>query len=905
MIAPPILCRTFIGRREELAYLHKRRLEAGSSRGGLVLVAGDAGLGKSRLIAEFVASLVYSRWRVGRGVCTEFAGRPYGPMLDVLARLDPGPPEIPPAESKQEQLRALAARFAGIAARRAVLVVFEDVHWADTATLDMLAHLGEELHCMRALVLASFRPGDLHPHHPATAGIEKVLRKARPARIDLTPFSGVELRTFIDESLTGTSLPDRVRRTVAQAGEGNPFFTEELLKSAVEQNRTSPDGSNGDLPPTIRATLLERLDFFTPEERRVVAQAAVIGRTFDLRLLATTLASEPDGLLPTLRRARDFQLIEEIEPMLFRFRHGLTREAIYGNFLRSELQLLHRTLAVTLESMPESDRSIEGLAYHWWAAGNGKRSATYNELAGDAAARVHAHEDAIAFYERALEGSHVDLMTRASILEKIAEKRLALTRTAEGQATYCEAADTFEAALCFEREAACRVHAAILAYIAGMQAPTEPLQAMLARLDASEYLARSRAHLGLAWLAATYGFPTKAAAHLEEVDPRSLTAAADIGWRFHNVAAWVAMTIGDLHAFRREHAAWLEAARTGEASRRVAAAHANGAMCFTFFGMHEEALQNIDAALRIAHDSRNPYVRESACAFGALTYLMCGDLERARDAVEQVPTTTENHVNFTFATAWGTIVAAHLGDEAMIEKWFDGFETGPERVPEVECGAGLAEIMVRRGRHRDAAALLHRVLPDCELVRGNVPTLLAVGRYGAPEDRVRARDYLLRAADAPVDVPERPALALFDALELRRTGRQDKASSLARDAAEGFRRLRFPLLAAAALEVAGDTEAALSLYRQYGAAYDVLRLGGKDADVATQFQRGKPAKTAALSGREREIAVLAGHGKSNVEIARELSISHKTVEKHLASIFQKLGISSRRQLRHNASERLV
>ncbi len=147
--------------------------------------------------------------------------------------------------------------------------MIEDLHWADAATLDLLAYLGSRVPRMRMLLLASFRPGDLHAGHPAAMGIEKVGRSSQAGRIDLTPLAGVELRRFIDEALAGFDLGDEKRRAIALAGEGNPFFTEELLKNAVQDaaERRSPDDGSG-VPHTVRATLLERLSPFESEERR-------------------------------------------------------------------------------------------------------------------------------------------------------------------------------------------------------------------------------------------------------------------------------------------------------------------------------------------------------------------------------------------------------------------------------------------------------------------------------------------------------------------------------------------------------------------------------------------------------------------------------------------------------------
>ena len=800
-----------------------------------MLVTGDAGLGKSRLISEFTGSLANNgRWRIANGPCLEFARRPYGPILDALARLDVTPSGLAPAPTKQEQFEAILDRFAAIASRHALVIVIEDLHWADAATLDLLAYLGTKLHRMRILVVASCRSDELHPEHPATIGVAKLAHIARAGRIDLAPLVGLELRTFITEALDGFTLPDETRRAIALAGDGNPFFTEELLKNAVERTVTHPIRSSGAaLPKTVRATLLERLRPFSDDERRVVKQAAVIGRTFSLRLLATTAGAEPGDLLPTLRRARDFQLVEEVVPGVFRFRHGLTREAIYGDFLGAEVQPLHRTIARALEDAPEDERSLEALAFHWWAAGDSERSLRYNERAGDAAGRVHAHEDAIAFYERALDVSGIAPDLRGSIMRKIADRRLALVWIQEAYATYIAAADVFRDAANYDSEAACRVDAAVTAYQLGAADPTAPLEAMLPRLAPGEYLARSRVHLGIAWLAASFWFPTRARHHLEQVDPRALDAAPDNRLRFHNVSAWIAMTVGDIEWFRREHAARLEAAHASGRLDMVASAYSNGAASLAILGLHAEALENVEQALRIARSERRKNAEESAHVFAAICYLGAGDLKRARAEIEAVPATTENQVTINNATATGAMIGAYLDDQGLIERWFDGFEAAITEAPETTCGAPFAEIMVRRGRHQDAAALLHRAIPDCELVRSNMSTLLATGRYGAAADRVRAREQLARAAAAPSELAERHALGLFDAISCRRDGRDDEAVAFARGAADGFRRLRMPLLEAEALEVAGDPAGALALYRRCGAAYHVRRLESGNSGGST------------------------------------------------------------------------
>ncbi len=357
------------------------------------------------------------------------------------------------------------------------------------------------------------------------------------------------------------------------------------------------------------------------------------------------------------------------------------------------------------------------------------------------------------------------------------------------------------------------------------------------------------------------------------------------------------MTIGDLDTFRVEHERWIEAARAGGSLPVLAGALINGAMGHAFFGLHEEAQEGIERALRLAREARNTHTEETVHAFAAMFAYLRGDLAGARTELAHVSPASENRVNITFATAFGALAGAALDDAALLETWFDRFETAVSAKPEVECGAGFAEMLVRRGRARDAADLLHRALPECELIRGNVPTLLAIGRHGGLEDRRRARAYLERAAQGSREMPERPALALFDAYACLRDGRIADAAPLAAAAAEGFRRVRYPLFEAAALEVAGDLDGAAVLYRRCGASFDERRVAAARGIPADRGPEEHAKVADMLSDREREIATLALEGHSNLDIAGKLHITHKTVEKHLASAYRKLGITSRAGLR--------
>jgi predicted ATPase/DNA-binding CsgD family transcriptional regulator len=903
VIVRPVLCRPFIGRREELGYLHERRIEAAASHGGFVIVAGDAGIGKSRLISEFCLSLAYTRWRVAKGACPEFGSRPYGPILEALARVDDRPFTLGEASSKHEQAESIVARFRAIAERRALVVLVEDLHWADAATLEFLAYLGERTQNARILTVASMRADEIDGNPRSAALVAKMSRVSRAGRIDLPPLHGTELRAFIDGALDDIDLPDDARRTVARLSEGNPFFAEELLKSAVEERAAGRASAlprvrtAAGIPTMLRATLLDRLEPLSRDERRVLEQAAVIGRAFSLDLLVATLGATADSVLRALRRARDLQLIDELSAHQFRFRHVLTRDVVYDGFLSAEMRAKHRAIAEVLEAEPPETRALEALAYHWTLAGDAANAARANEIAGDAAARVYAHEDAIASYERAAAQAGLDAFARAAILEKIADRRLILAANEEAMAAFAAAADLFREADASDREAMCRARAAMTAYTMSLTDTTAPLHEALARIVPSERLARSRLHLAIAWINSALRRPATALEHLAQVDARSMEST-DIAVRYYNVGTSVAVLAGDVPALRRAHASWLVAARA-RGMGAVVGVHYNGARFFSALGRHDEARVQIDDAMRLAHELRNRHAEECAQATAALCFVASGDLRAARTALNAVPTTTDNRVNLTFAAAAGTLVAAYTGDDALAAKWFDGCETAICSAPEIEVGAGFAELMVRRGRTRDAELLLHRALPDCEVIRGDALTLVAVGKYGARSDRRRARAYLERAVQtAPDELVESPALALFDAYESRRAGLAAEAARLARDAAEGFRRLGYPLLEAEALEMAGSVESAAALFAQCGASWHVRRLTGETRAAAPETTPSEQLENSkALSAREREVVVLAAGGLSNIDIAKRLGVTHKTVEKHLSAAYRKLDMRSRRDLR--------
>jgi len=834
MLAHAVLCRRFVGRQAESAYLRERWREAAASRGGLVLINGEAGVGKTRLIDEFRSGLVVSRVCIAVAQCDEFVQPPYGPILDVLRHVNPGAAAVPTGGTQRERFDAIADAFERAGARKTVVAIIEDLHVADVASLAFLAYWAPRLAATRMLAIATYRSESLEAGHPARAVIAALSTGPRTGRIELEPLTGPELRVFMDDAVGETILPGTTLRAIARAAEGNPFYTEELLKTAIEDDVAgTPPVDRPALPLSLHAALTRRLTPFDDVEQRILTQAAVIGRVFSIGLLAATLGTTPEVLFPTLRRARDLQLVEE-DGTTLRFRHALTREAIYGKCAPFEIRTLHEKIGMVLEAQPARERSIESLAYHWSAAGDGPKALHYCELAGDAAGSVFAHDDAIAAYERAaraLAPARLDPTVHARLLEKIGRCRVITGSNDAGSLAYEAAAALYERAGDQEKQAECNMRVAFQRFRSGLPNPTALLQAQRERASAVPVL--SRIHVGLAHVAALQYKPHLADEHLRSVSRSAIAGNAELRYTFAATRAMVLYMHGDVAGFREAIEPWLAEARASTDSGLLAMVHNYSGLYFSILGSYAEALAHIEQALTIARNRRDRMSEASAYAASASALLLMGDLAGVRNAVAALQALpTDSGIMAAHGCAWGTLAGIYLGDDALIAHWFDRFEARLPSFGAAIYAAGCAQILVARGRDTEARALLHRAIDYGEVPRGIVFTLLAVARFGDPDDFAQARANLSLGAATQANVVERPALDLFDAYVAKRRGDTIRAAERAAAAADGFKKFGCPLLEAAALEVAGDPQAALAIYRRLGAHGDARRLAFLSENVA-------------------------------------------------------------------------
>jgi len=420
---------SFVGREEELRRLERGLHSAAMGRPGTLLVAGEAGVGKTRLVHEF-ADRVGGEAQVLLGSCIPLTGSalPYAPIVDALrplARdLDPAelnellgptpddllrvlpaatpPPPWRPAEPVSEYAQArlfeLLLRFLDrLGRRRPVVLVVEDAQWADRSTLDLLVFLIRMARQERLLVLATYRSDELHSQHPLRAALAELDRSWHLEHLELARFDRAELAALLDSILGHPPPPDMVQRIFTRS-EGNAFLAEELLAAeAINQSGRS-------LPRRLQGMLLARLTALTADTRQVLRVAATVGRPTEHDLLAAASQLPEARLDAAVREAVDRQLLVANQDT-YSFRHVLLLEAVYGELLPGERRLLHAAVAQALAQDPHPGalrQTSAELARHWDVVGDYPRVLTASITAARAAAEVYGFSEAHRHYGRAL-----------------------------------------------------------------------------------------------------------------------------------------------------------------------------------------------------------------------------------------------------------------------------------------------------------------------------------------------------------------------------------------------------------------------------------------------------------------------------------------------------------------------
>lgn len=487
----------FIDREDERAALRVYVDAVLDGRGGLVLLAGDAGAGKTRLAEEIGVEAGGRGARLLVGRCYEASQTlPFAPFVDILESVErsvshetfrvmlgeaageiarliphirrrysdvPAPTELPdPDQARRYLFSSIRDVLAGMARSRPLVVLLDDVHWADEQSLLLLEQLADDLPTLPIFVIGTYIEAELAASRPFQGTLEKLHRRRLVERFHIGPLSVEDLRALVG-SLVRREPPAPLVELLYRETEGNVFFAEEVVRHLLEQERILDDAGawrtdvetlDLDVPETIRLTVGRRLDGLADDTRRILTTAALVGRAFGFDLMEPLSELGEDDLIDALddaERAGVITSTSEGGAVQFRFSHELIRQTLVGEVSLTRRQLLHQRIAQALQEVHAASlrEHAAAIAYHLNQAGrrtDPAQAVRFLVMAGERALEAAAYADAARYLDRSLALlPDEELATRAAILEKLGTAERSLGQLDDALSTWREALDAYEA----------------------------------------------------------------------------------------------------------------------------------------------------------------------------------------------------------------------------------------------------------------------------------------------------------------------------------------------------------------------------------------------------------------------------------------------------------------------------
>jgi DNA-binding CsgD family transcriptional regulator/tetratricopeptide (TPR) repeat protein len=991
----PIVCPVLLGRDRQLQALRDLAAHAACGSGQTLLVVGEAGIGKSRLVNEFATHLDSDGWAVVRGSCFERERTvPYALVAEMLRQVMGGPPRpaaleqlgqraidlarilpellhwlppdvesarIEPEQDRRRLFQVVGEVLAERDSRAPTLLIVEDVHWADDASLDVLHSFARTLPNRRALLLLTYRSDESSSDSTrALRQFRDNLNRARLVQeLHLAPLEMADIDGMLRAILSLGRSPRRdFLELVSSLTEGNPFFVEELVRALIAEGQLIRSGATWAraataaelrLPRTVLAAVQRQSETLSEQTQRILALAAVVGQRFDFEFVRALVGLSEDEFLVTLKELIGAGLLIEVSAEQLAFRHALTRQAILSQLLARERRLLHRRVAEAIEQTYASNRGahLADLAHHYYAAGLWGEALDCARRAGQHALRLYAPGAAAEQLTLALESAeHLGLTADPDLLEMRGRAREALGDFDGARSDYTE---TLAAAPNAARRCQALIDlGALWASRDYAQAGEWFEQALGAARQTEDSLLLARAlNRHGNWLVNIGGTAEGLALHRQAL---ALLEAAGDQAGIAETLDLLGMSMG-LHGDVVEAVEWLARAvkSFGELGDRVGQVSSLGTSVSFGGPLHAEtsagALRSLaeiradgGAALRLARQSGS--LASEAYVHLALGHALNGygelgeAIERGR-AGQQIATEIEHQQWQTGAlNVLGEAYVFALADEAAIEVLEQAFGSALRLRSCHWTGMSasyLALAYLQAGDLARARSTLQRAWPR-EHLPANASERRVAWVWGElalaerdPQLALRVAQGLLESAPGGSRGQGIPWLHKLLGEAQHALGRLDDAlASLELAKAGALARQQRPALwqihrALARLHLRRrSAESAYAEIEQATACIEAMASTLRNDELASQFERcalttlpGVPNSVArriktrqagGLSPREHEVAKQVALGRSNREIADALIVGERTVESHVGNIMSKLGLTSRRQIASWLSE---
>ena len=957
----------FVGRAGQLAELEAALRDAAEGRPSLALVGGESGVGKSRLADELKQHARESGARVLAGDCVELGEDelPYAPLLSALRPLvrdeDPALGELAPSyraaidaimpglgsghsagdATQSRVFEALLALLESLSDPDAVVLVIEDLHWADSSTRSFIGFLARTVCTERLLIVGTYRSDELHRRHALRPLLAELASDQYARLLELPRFTPEELAEQLEGILAGRPEAALVERIYARS-EGNALYAEEILAAGLD--------GRGALPPTLRDALMLRVDRLSAKAQELLRWLACQPAA-DHSLLAAVAGLESAELRDALREAVASHIVVTLPDESYAFRHALLREVVYDDLLPGERTDLHAALAGELEERIEGGEHGAHItaqaAHHWAAAGDQSRALAAATRAALAAERVNAFGEAQALFERALAlWERVDHPEQLAGLEEVELLRRAASAADQAGDPSRQEALLRRALSLVDAEAdpgrAALLHERLSQSLWSQHEQDASIEAMTHGLALFPEGAQSPERAKLLSQLAKRRMLQGRLAEAEECAREAIAVARAVGHREAEAIALNALGTamgerGEIDAGVEHLRESLALAREEDLPMEQGGAWINIADVLNLAGRTDEALavarQGLEAGLE------QPWRTADWLRLAISDYsFQSGDWDEAEAAI---PGQSRRHTGGTFvywqlcraqlALARGNVGLAGEAIAALREA--TAGSTEPQFIG--PYGALTAELARRAGDIHSARAAVDEALDRIEYCSEDLVRIAALATAGLRVEGDAgqlARDRRDEEASAVVQsragallerarlaaecgwAVEAPQLATGEAEYARATGGDSAALWAA--AAERWEQLRRPYQSsyirwreAEALMAAGDRESAaraattaLESARNLGSAWLVdeieslvararLQLDGEAPPAAAPAE--EPEDPFGLTARERDVLALVAAGATNREIGERLHMAEKTASVHVSRILAKLDVRSR------------